>query len=656
MMRICYHLTVIFLSLCVFTGVHAQSRRLEKADRAYSAGEYYEAVNLYRDAYSSVTERDMRNELIFRIATCYMKLSDARQAESWFRRAVSRSYKDPQVYLLFGESLKMNEKYEEAIENFRLYQTMVPNDPRGEAGIKSSETALYWMGNPAPYEIAEMNPFNSRESDYSPVFANRDQSLVFFTSARKGKGNNRHGVTGEFFANIYESRRDRQGVWSSPVPVEDINTEFDDGTPSFNSNYTVMYFTGCKAVKKRSNGCQIYRSVRSGERWGRPEIIDLAPDTIIVAHPAISPDELTLYFVSDMPGSIGNKDIWKVTRKSLNSGWGDPVNLGPEINTPGDEVFPYLHPDGTLYFSSNGHPGMGGLDIFRAAINVDGSWKVENMGYPVNSPADDFGIVFEEKAERGFFSSNRGRQNIDNIYSFNLPPLFFNAEGNVRDAETKKFLAGSSVKMVGSDGTMIDSKTGGDGRFRFMLRPDVDYVFLASKEGYLTDKRNLTTRGHDRSMDFSVTIDIQSHQKPIELPNILYDYARWDLRPESLEVLDGLVETLETNSTITIELASHTDARGGTAFNIELSQRRAQSVVDYLISKGIASERLVAAGYGKSRPRAVDERLSSIHKFLQPGITLTEEFIDSLSTEEQKEIAHQINRRTEFEVLSTDFD
>ncbi len=655
-MRIYSTLAVLILGMFFLSDLYGQSRRLERAERAYNAGEYYEAIDLYREAYSAVSDRDLRTEIVFQIARCYMKVSDIRQTENWFRRAITRNFDNPEVYWYYGEALKMNEKYEEAIEQFKIFKELVPDDPRAETGIESSRLAMQWMENPTPYEITEVNFFNSRESDYSPAFANGDYTLVYFTSSRKGKENSRHGATGQYFANIYESRKDRQGRWSTPSLLDNINSEFEEGTPSLNQSYTEMYFTSCKAVRRRNNGCQIYQTTRSGDRWGNPEVIDLAPDTLVAAHPAISPDELTLYFVSDMPGGIGGKDIWKVTRSSINSPWGTPVNLGPEINTAGDEVFPYVHPDGTLYFSSNGHPGMGGLDIFRAARKEDGGWFVQNMGYPINSPADDFGIVFENDVERGFFSSNRGRRSIDNIFSFYLPPLMFNVDGIVRDTDTEDILSGSTVKMVGSDGTITEVNTGDKGDFRFMLRPNVDYVFLASKDGYLTNKRGLTTRGVESSKDFSITIEIQSFEKPIELPNIFYDFARWDLRPESMVALDELVEILNDNPHITIELASHTDSRGGAAFNMELSQKRAQSVVDYLIENGISPERLVPVGYGKSRPRTIDERLESLYPFLPSGTVLTEDFIELLPTEEQKEAAHQINRRTEFEVLSTDYE
>ncbi len=654
-MRIYSTLVILFIGLFFVSELNGQSRRLERAERAYSAGEYFEAIDLYKDAYSAVSDMELRTEIIFLIAKCYMKVSDIRQTEGWFRRAVNRNYNNPEVYWYYGEALKMNEKYEEAIEQFRIYQDLVPDDPRGEIGIKSSQMAMQWMENPSPYEITEVNFFNSRESDYAPALASEDYSLVYFTSSRRNGGRNTHGATGEYFSNIFESRKDRQGRWSSPSALDVINTDFEEGTPSLNSDFTVMYFTSCPALRRRDNGCQILQSTKTGNSWGRPQPLDLAPDTLVAAHPAISPDELTLYFVSDMPGGVGGKDIWKVTRANPNGSWGEPVNLGPAINTAGDEVFPYVHPDGTLYFASNGHPGMGGLDIFKATQTIEGGWNVENMGYPLNSPADDFGITFEKETERGFFTSNRNRRSIDNIYSFYLPPLLFNVEGRVRDVDTEEYISGSTVKMVGSDGTILDVDTGDDGLFRFMLRPNVDYVFLASMEGYLTDKRGVTTRGLDRSRDFTITIDIQSFEKPIELPNILYDFASWELRPESMVALDGLVEILNDNPHITIELASHTDSRGGAAFNMELSQKRAQSVVDYLIENGVAPDRLDPVGYGKSRPRTVDERVASVYPFLPVGTQLTEEYIGSLPTEEQREAAHQANRRTEFEVLTTDY-
>jgi peptidoglycan-associated lipoprotein len=330
--------------------------------------------------------------------------------------------------------------------------------------------------------------------------------------------------------------------------------------------------------------------------------------------------------------------------------------MGEDINTPGDEMFPYAHPDGTLYFSSDSHIGVGGLDIYKASPAESGRWTVENMRPPVNSSQDDFGITFEKEAERGFFSSSRKGRGNDEIYSFFLPPLKFNLTGIVRDEKTDKVLKETSVKSIGSDGITVEASTNEEGAFRFMLKPNTDYVFIASKRGYLNGKERETTKGLEKSNDFRTIIYLSPVDQVIELPNIYYDFGKWDLRPESMVALDKLVETLNDNPNITIELMSHTDSRGSTQDNELLSQKRAQSVVDYLISKSIAADRLQAKGYGESVPKVVDEKVAGENKFLTVGQVLNEEFINLLpATNNEQEIAHQINRRTEFRVISTDY-
>jgi peptidoglycan-associated lipoprotein len=408
-------------------------------------------------------------------------------------------------------------------------------------------------------------------------------------------------------------------------------------------------------VKNKNMGCQIFFSEAQGDDWGKSTAINIAEDSVVVAHPAISPDELTLYFTSDMAGGQGGKDIWKITRTAKGSEWSKPVNLGPQINTTGDEEFPYVHPDGTLYFSSNGLPGLGGLDIFKAKPQADGSWKVENMGYPINSNTDDFGITFQKDQEKGFLTSCRSQKGDADIYAFTLPPLRFTIVGVVKDEKTEQVLPDAMVKSISSDGITIDVKTDKNGTFRYPLKASTDYVFIASHDGYLNGKERQTTKGLDRSRDFKITILLSSTAKPIELPNILYDFAKWDLRPESMVALDKLVETLNDNPNITIELMSHTDARGSAADNMVLSQKRAQSVVDYLIQKGIDPERLQAKGYGKTVPKVVDKKLADQYSFLKVGLTLDEAYVNSLKDSDLQEIAYQINRRTEFKVLTTDY-
>lgn len=651
--------TYLLMVVMLFAAGEVQAQKKAKdfkANAAYDAGEFYEAIDLYKTAYNKIKDKSRRSEIVFKIADCYRILREARKAELWYKKAINQDYQDPIIFLRYAEMLMMNENYEEASEQFKKYKELVPEDPRGENGIRSCQLAVDWIENPIGYEVEEMRYFNSRDRDFSPAYAEDDYATVLFTSTRDdATGKETHGATGENFTDIFISRQDRKGKWSTPIPMdEEFSTPADDGTPNVSHDFTVLYFTRCPKGKNEQLGCQIYSSRKSGVEWTEPKQLKIASDSVVVAHPAISPDNLTLYFVSDMNGTVGGKDIWKVTRANEGDDWSEPENLGQDINTPGDEMFPYVHSDGSLYFSSDSHIGMGGLDIFKATLGENGRWTVENMRAPINSPDDDFGIVFEEDAERGFFSSSRKGRGNDELYSFYLPPLKFNIIGVVKDEKTDRIIPGATVKSIGSDGITIESETNNDGSFRFMLQPNTDYVFIASSERYLNGKERETTKGREKSTDFQTTIYLSPVDQVIEIDNIFYDFARWDLRPESMVSLDNLVETLNDNPNVTIELRSHTDSRGTDEDNMLLSQRRAQSVVDYLISKGIAADRLQTKGFGESQPKVVDEQIASEYPFLRVGQELTEEFIESLP-EDEKEQAHQVNRRTEFKVIRTDY-
>jgi len=648
------------LVAAILMATPAEGQRKQKDSRAqaaFEAGEYFEAIDLYKNAYNKVSDKTQKTAILFKIGECYRILGQARSAELWYKKAVREDYQDPIIYLRYGQMMLVNEKYEDAEEQFKIYKDLVPDDPRGSVGIESCEAALLWMDNPTGYIVENMRYFNSRQRDFSPAFVSDDYNEVFFTSTREdATGNDTHGATGQNFADLFSSSRDRKGKWSIPVPVEKLNSEFEDGTPNVSSDFTTLYITRCKKGKNQQLGCQILSSKLSGGEWSDPKVeLEALGDSVTTAHPAISPDGLTLYFVSDMPGGLGENDIWKVSRDSEGGSWGSPVNLGEAINTPGNELYPFVHADGSLYFSSDSRVGLGGLDIYRATLDETQTWRLENMKPPINSPEDDFGIVFEEEVERGFFSSSRKGRGNDDLFSFVLPPLEFSVNGVVRDERSDEILQNSVVKSVGSDGITVETNTGEEGTFRFMLKPGTDYVFIASQPGYLNGKERESTRGLDQSRDFEVTIYLASITQVIELPNIFYDFAKWDLRPESMVSLDNLVETLNDNPNVTIELMSHTDSRGTPADNQELSQKRAQSVVDYLISKGIAADRLQARGYGESQPKVVDEKVWAQYDFLELDDVLTEAFINQLEGAELQEKAHQVNRRTEFRVLSTDY-
>lgn len=649
---------VILFSVVILPEVSAQKRKSEKAYASFSAGAYYDAIDLFKDAYSKISKADKigRTELVYMIAECYRLTNDPKDAETWYRLAVKSATSKPDAEYYLAESLKKNGKYQQAVDEFKKYKQAVPADARADQEIRSCELALEWLKNPESYKVEELKELNSRESDFSPAYARDDFGEIYFTSARDdAAGNKTHGATGQSFTDIFESRIDKKSKWSTPVPVPVINTVNEEGTPSFSADYRELYFTRCEAGKRERKGCEIMFSRRTGDTWSEPKNIGLLPDSVVAAHPSLSHDGLTLYFVSDIPGGFGNKDIWKTTRTKQGESWSKPVNLGPDINTSGDELFPYIRSDGTLYFASDGQIGMGGLDIFSAKPQPDGSWVVKNMKPPINSFADDFGIAFEGDNEKGIFSSTRKGKGNDDLYSFELPPLKFNVIGLVKDEKTGSVITASLVQLIASDGSNLQAETGTSGDFKFDLKPEVDYIFLASKKGYLNGKEKETTKGQEKSREFLVTILLTAIDKPIELPNILYDFGKWDLRPESMVSLDKLVETLLDNPNVIIELMSHTDSRDTEEYNLELSQKRAQVVVQYLIDKGIAPERLVAKGYGESQPKVVDTDIAKINPFLKAGATLDDPYINSLANDEQREIAHQINRRTEFKVLSTDY-
>jgi peptidoglycan-associated lipoprotein len=646
---------IIILSLFPAV-INAQKQKAERAYEAFKSGNYFDATDLFKDVYSKTRDKQMKAEMVFMVSECYRTINDPKNAELWYKKAVKSAFPKPEAQYWLAESIKKNGRYQQAIEEFRKYRQLVPGDPRTEQQIRACELAIEWLSSPEAYNIEEAKDLNSKDSDFSPAYARDDYGMVWFTSSRDdAQGNKDHGATGENFTDIFETRLDKKGKWSTPVPADYLNSEFEDGTPSFSPDFTEVYFTRCEAGKREDKGCVIMYSEREGTQWSDPQKLDLIADTLVAAHPSISSDGLTLYFVSDIPGGSGGKDIYRVTRTSAGGTWSRPENLGTDINTRGNELFPYVRDDGTLYFASDGQIGMGGLDIFRARPQTGNRWVVENMKPPINSFADDFGITFEDGAEKGIFSSTRKGRRDDDLFFFELPPLRFGITGLVKDEKTGQPVQGATVALIASDGANLQTETGTGGDFKFTLKPEVDYIFLASKEGYLNGKEKETTRGQDKSRDFMATILLTAIDKPIELPNIFYDFGKWDLRPESMVSLDKLIETLNDNPNVTIELMSHTDSRDTEEYNLDLSQKRAQSVVNYLIGKGIASERLTAKGYGETSPKVVDREISQESPFLTEGTVLTEQFINTLANDEQKEIAHQINRRTEFKVLRTDY-
>ena len=660
-MKVWLQSLMILVILMVAVPGYAQKRDLvAQADKVFGIGEYFKAIDKYSKAYSKEKDKVRKTEIRYKIGHCYRLTNNTRKAETYYAQVVRRKFPDPAAHYYYAEMLKVNGKIEAAKEAFQEYLKVNPGDAVALLSFQTCDSIKSWMENPTRYEVANMKDFNSRDNDFSPFFASKDYRELYFTSSREGaEGNKIHGATGESFSDIFYTRLDNKQKWSQPSPLDKtINSMYDDGAPWISPDGSTMYFTRCRFDRQEELGCQILEAKRNGGKWAEPTVLPISKDSVVVAHPTLTSDQLTMYFISDMLGGEGGKDIWMVKRESTAGAWGAPENLGSVINTPKDEMFPNIRHDSILYFSSNGHPGMGGLDIFKAFKNEEDKWVIENMKYPVNSSADDFGIVFQTDDERGYFTSDRkeGSKGGDDIFSFFLPQVRFNLAGTVINEKTELAVKEAEIRLIGSDGTSLEFTTDTTGKFSFKLKPQTDYIVVAFKKGFLNGKIRETTMGIEENRDFNVSLMLAPIEKPVELPNILYDLAKWDLRPESMVALDLLVETLEDNPNITIELMSHTDIRPfRTMTNLELSQLRAQSVVDFLISKGIQADRLVARGYGPEVPRVVDERIKAQYDFLQVMDTLTRDYIDKLRNDQIREVAHQLNRRTEFRVLRTDY-
>ena len=542
-----------------------------------------------------------------------------------------------------------NGKYDEALVEFQKYASEKPGDPRGKQGIEAAKKAQEWADNPENYIVEPVVLINSEYYDYGPTFADKKNMEMIFTSTREGSvGNATSDVTGDNFSDLYYTIRDKKGKWSEPVLVEgeEVNTEDSEGAAVMNSRRNTMYFTRCRVEKNGFVGCQIISAKKMGRKFGQAEVIPIANDSAVIGHPAITPDDKIIIFASDLDGGQGGKDLWYIKEEGRGQ-WSAPINLGPEINTPGNEMFPFVRDNGDLYFASDGHMGMGGLDIFAAQKKGEGQWgNVANLKAPINSSSNDFAIVFDGEHDRGYLTSSReGGRGKDDIWEFYTPPVLFVLKVEVRDSETGEVLPAASVELLGTDGTSAEKETGGDGRTEFAdnggtsyINPNTSYAITVSKPGYLQAKGKETTVDMEESKIFAHLYElIPISDKGIKLPEILYEFNKTTLTDQAKDSLDYLYDILVDNPNITIELRANTDSRGSDLYNLKLSQGRAESVVKYLTSLGIASDRMVPRGYGET------------------NLLITDEEINKLSTEEEREAAHQLNRRTDFIVLSEDY-
>ena len=651
--------TLFFLMILWLVTSCGADRNLHRGEKFLALGEYYDAANEFRQAYQKTPakERTKRGQIARKMAICYDKsLQSARALAAW-RNAVRYQQADTADRLAFAQMLMKNGNYREAEEQFRVVLDSLPNDKLARDGLFAARKAPDIKQLGSRYTVKRMEVFNSRRADYCPVLFGDEYDQLYFTSTRnEAQGDELSGITGTKPGDIFYSQKDDKGKWSKPEDVSGgVNTAYDEGACCFSVDGREMFLTQCVTDPSYPRYAQIVKSNRSDAAWSKATEVKLTGDTLSsYAHPAISPDGEWLYFTSDMPGGKGGLDIWRV--RITPAGYGGVENLGEPVNTPGDEAFPTFRPNGDLYFSSNGHPGLGGLDIFIAKVGKDGRYHLSHPGYPLNSQGDDFGMTFEGPYNRGFFSSNRGdARGWDHIYSFVNPEIMQTVKGWVYEMDGYE-LPAAQVYVVGDDGTNEKMSVHSDGSFTKVLDPGVSYLFLATCKGYLNHQEQVKALVNPKeSRDTTLQFALANISAPTLIDNIFYDFDKATLRDSSKTALDQLVALLKENPHVTIELSAHCDYKGSAEYNKRLSQRRAEAVVAYLIAHGIAADRLTPVGYGKERPKKIKKKLTEKYKWLKEGDVLTEDFIRGLKDKKKDEICNQLNRRTEFSVLRTTY-
>tara|TARA_B100001540_G_scaffold192171_1_gene169384 strand:+ start:3776 stop:5896 length:2121 start_codon:yes stop_codon:yes gene_type:complete len=697
-MRRFLRLSSISLILFFFVGndIYGQkrSRKLIKADEAFVLEKYDEAVELYKKVYEKIDgesddDKALKAQITFMQAECYLFSGDIDQAETYYKRAIESNFNginDPIKYdasikyLKYADVLRMRGAYktakryytkflvangmnkstvEDLVEKDRKIEDYVP----GEMGLRSCNFALKWKNMPTRYKVKSMPLLNTEYIEYGVSFGDEDYLSLYFTSSRAGGVSEKTDPwTGEFFSDIYQTKMDKKGRWSIPeILPEPINTEGNEGSVFLNSSGTRMYLTRCKAEKKKINNCHIYvsKKSKSGRSWLEPELLQIDIDSnISIGHPTLNEEETMLIFSSEMSTNkeegYGGKDLWVVNKEKRNN-WSKPKNLGSSVNTNGDEMFPFLHKDGTLYFASTGHVGMGGLDIYKTSQDEFNNWiDPINLKFPINSPANDFGIIVEDDGEQGYLISSRKRGNKgkDDIYQFTLPGLEFSVTGILTDSKSGAILTGAPIQLLSNEGGVRQTFTDNTGTYQFDLEPLTTYKIVVDIEGYLSKTVSETTLGIENDSIFEINIPIDPIKKEIILPRIEYDFAKWDLRPQSIIDLDILTETLKENPEVMIELKSHTDFVGTYTQNMVLSQQRADVCIAYLISQGIEPGRLIAKGMGETEPFVIEAKDGRF----DVGDVLTERYIKRIFSKKNKEKAHQYNRRTSFKVLEQDYE
>lgn len=647
-----------------------------KADFAYNTNSFDQAIVLYEKAIGKVKDKKLKACVQYQIAKCYLKLNNLKKAESFFKK-VKVEPDDPYFHYEYGLLMKSWGRYEEAKSHFEKYTQKVPDDYKGKAQLESCELALNWINNPTCYQVENFKDINTKEWDFAPIIGNKKGTQLIFSSNRTKSTGKESPIWGFLNEDLYVTNQGKSGrgggggKWSAPVFLPTISTTFSEGSGVMDKKFSTIYFTRCFGDKKFGSGCQIYSSRRQGpDKWNEPEKLDqLAPDSCVTGHPALTPDGKFLIFASNMEGGEGGMDLYLAAYDKKLKTFANPKNLGKDVNTFFEEMYPYIKDDGTLYFASNRPEGMGGLDIFQSKLKGDlnkPEWnKPENMRSPINSNGDDFGIVFEPGKEAGYLTSNRqGTRGYDDIWKFHIPPVKLVLSGTVRDKDTKEVIPGATVELKDGAGNVFKTTTDATGFYKEEIPFGIAYDMTASKQDYYNDVSHATTMGLDpltTCRDTNIVRDFYLKTQKIELEfevQFIFDKCKWF--KEYDDTLETIVTIMKDNPTLVAELGAHTDSRGSSEYNHKLAQCRADSVVAFLIKEGIVKERLVAKGYGEDEPRKLHMDMKGADSgFLFPkDAILNDEYINALKKEQGDKVfedAHRLNRRVTVKKVSSDY-
>lgn len=614
---------------------------LDKAERAYASKKYNTAAVLFQKVYPKIKEEEAKQKILFKIADSYRNSNNFKQALKWYEEVLNSKYPDPAVLYSYGQLLKNFERYDEANRTFYDYAFEVPEDLNGKNAMLSCALAGEWKANPKKFNIINLKELNTDQSDYAPFF--QGNRLIWTSTRKEAQGSEVFEWTGQKYCDLFESKLSA-GTFGKAEPMKALNSNYNEGVAWLDSAGSMVFFTQCNGKDGAGLFCKVLLSYFQNGAWLEPKPLPFNSDSFSIGHPAMTADGKRLYFSSDMPGGLGKKDIWYVSYDAVRDAWGKPVNAGPNVNSTEDELFPYIDEQNTLYYASKGRIGMGGLDLFKTADSSQTFKVAENLYYPINSGGDDFGISFIPKAlqtEGGpiaYYTSNReGGVGDDDLYAIAIKPVVVLVKGKVIERESSTPLGGATVKAVSLQGeTLFTIKTNDKGLYTAELPLKNTFGISASMDKYLNSaiKSASTleiTKDTIIEIDFTLEL-IPEKDVEITLEGIYYDVDKWDIRPDAAKILDSLALILTTNPQLVIELASHTDSRAPAEYNLELSNKRAKSCVDYLAGKGIAKDRMVPVGYGETK--------------------LVNDCSDDVDCSEEE---HQQNRRTTFKILRTDY-